>query len=143
MNSNYGCPFVRSDVDPNCFQRYQKRIQFATMMLHASLALIWASSRENLSSGFPKKQVSYQSPQLQRLARKSKILGMILFKKANNKGADQTGLMRRLVCAFVVRKPPKTCFLASDPFNIQHDNIPKKFNFGLSSSQGIGPRPSD
>ena len=31
---------------------------------------IWASLRENLSLGFPTKQVSNQSPQLQRLARK-------------------------------------------------------------------------
>ena len=33
----------------------------------------------------------------------------------NNKGADQTARMRRLVCAFVVRKPPKTGFLATRP----------------------------
>ena len=32
------------------------------------------------------------------------------FRKANNKGADQTARMRRLVCACVVRKPPKTVF---------------------------------
>ena len=38
---------------------------------------------------------------------------MILPKIANNKGADQTARMRRLVCASVVRKPPKTGFLAS------------------------------
>ena len=30
--------------------------------------IIWASSRENLSLGFPTKRVSNQSPQLQRLA---------------------------------------------------------------------------
>ena len=35
--------------------------------------VIWASSRENLSSGFPTKRVSNQSPQLQRLARKLKF----------------------------------------------------------------------
>ena len=29
----------------------------------------------------------------------------------NNKGADQTAQMGRLVCAFVVRKPPKNAFL--------------------------------
>ena len=40
---------------------------------------------------------------------------MILCKKANNKGADQTAQMRRLVCACVVPKPPKTGFLASRP----------------------------
>ena len=30
---------------------------------------------------------------------------MILFQNANNKGADQTTQMHRLVCAFVVREP--------------------------------------
>ena len=37
------------------------------------------------------------------------------FQKANNKGAGQTARMRRLVCACVVRKPPKTGFLATRP----------------------------
>ena len=37
------------------------------------------------------------------------------FHLANNTGADQTEHMRRLVCAFVVHKPPKTGFLASRP----------------------------
>ena len=35
--------------------------------------LNWVSSLENLSSGFPTKRVSNQSPQLQRLARKVKF----------------------------------------------------------------------
>ena len=35
------------------------------------------------------------------------------FSEANNKGADQSARMRRLVCAFVVLKHPKTGFLAS------------------------------
>ena len=35
--------------------------------------------------------------------------------KWNNKGADQSARMRRLVCACVVRKPPKKGFLASRP----------------------------
>ena len=34
---------------------------------------------------------------------------------ANNKGANQTVRMRRLVCTFVVRKPQKTGFLTSRP----------------------------
>ena len=34
---------------------------------------IWASPQEDLSSGFPTKRVSNQSPQLQRLARKLKF----------------------------------------------------------------------
>ena len=78
----------------------------------------WASSRENLSSGFPSKRVSNQSHKLQRLARKLKLYLKVTystFQKANNKGADQTVRMRRLVCACVVRKPLKTDFFASRP----------------------------
>ena len=37
------------------------------------------------------------------------------FQKAKNKGADQTARVRRLVCAYVFRNPPKTGFLASRP----------------------------
>ena len=33
------------------------------------------------------------------------------FKLANNTGADQAVQMHRLVCAFVIRTPPKTGFL--------------------------------
>ena len=35
----------------------------------------------------------------------------VTFQKANNKGTDQTARMCRLVCACVVRSPPKTGFL--------------------------------
>ena len=47
------------------------------------------------------------------------------FQKANNNGADQTARMRRLVCACVVRKPPKTGFLALWPkwYMMQNMNI--------------------
>ena len=37
------------------------------------LYYLWALSRENLSSGFPTKQASNQSPQLQRLASELKF----------------------------------------------------------------------
>ena len=37
----------------------------------------------------------------------------------NNKGTDQSAQMRRLACAYVVRKPPKTGFVATRPnFNV-------------------------
>ena len=39
-----------------------------------TVSYIWASSRENLSSGFPTKRLSNQSLQLQRLARKLILL---------------------------------------------------------------------
>ena len=77
----------------------------------------WASTWQNLSSGFPTKWDSNQLAQLQRLARKLKFAHREprydTFQKANNKGADQTARMRRLVCACVVCKPPKTGFLAT------------------------------
>ena len=38
-----------------------------------------------------------------------------ILSKKQKKGADQTARMRRLVCACVVHKPPKTGFLASRP----------------------------
>ena len=41
-------------------------------------------------------------------------LDMVLSENANNKGAEQIARMRRLVCACVVCKPPKTGFLSSD-----------------------------
>ena len=40
---------------------------------NVTLVLIWASSQENLSSGFPSKRASNQSPQLLRLSRKLKF----------------------------------------------------------------------
>ena len=43
------------------------------------------------------------------------------YQKANNKGADQSARMRRLVCVCVVRKPPKTGFLALRP-TCKYDN---------------------
>ena len=41
--------------------------------------------------------------------------GYDTLQKANNKGDDQTARMRRLVYAFVVRKPPKTGFPTTRP----------------------------
>ena len=40
---------------------------------------------------------------------------MVLSKKGNYKGADQTAWMRRLVCTCVVHKHPKTGFLLLRP----------------------------
>ena len=41
----------------------------------------------------------------------------------NNKEADQTARMRRLVCACFVRQPPMTGFLASRPNFIMLINV--------------------
>ena len=80
---------------------------------------VWVTTRQNLSSGIPTKRDSNRSLKLQRLARKlnftcSKFIPAT-FCNVNNKGADQAVRMRRLVCAFVVRKPLMTGFLASRP----------------------------
>ena len=78
------------------------------------LFVIWALSQENPSSGSPTKWDSNQSPQLQRLAKNWHFAcGKVrydTFQKPNNKCADQSARMRRLVCACLVRKPPKTGF---------------------------------
>ena len=82
----------------------------------------WASTQQNLSLGSPTRQHSNQSPQLQRLARKLKIRWKQgrcgTFQKANNKGADQTAHMRRLVSTCVVRKHRRQVFSRRGPDNI-------------------------
>ena len=45
------------------------------------------------------------------------------FQKANNKGAYQTARIRRLICAFVVRKTPKTGSLTSRPNYFLADRV--------------------
>ena len=68
--------------------------------------------------GVSTKSVSNQSPQLETSLKieisPAASLHMILSKK-QKKGADQTARMRRLVCACVVHKPPKTGFLEWRP----------------------------
>ena len=93
-------------------------------------SLKWASTRQNLSSGFLTKWDTNESAQLQRLARNwnftKERLDTILCKKANYKDASQTGWICILVCIFVVRKPIpphpkealKTSFLALKPNNV-------------------------
>ena len=41
------------------------------------------------------------------------------FQIANNKGADQTARMRRLVCAFVVRQQKSQGFLRRGPYDVE------------------------
>ena len=65
-----------------------------------------ATTRENLSSGFQTKRVLNQSLRLNRLARNGNFprskCRYDSSKKADNKVADETARMRRLVCAFIV-----------------------------------------
>ena len=74
--------------------------------------LVWASSRENLSSrGFRQSEfhtslLSYID-YLENWNFTCSKFSYDTFQKANNKGADQTAWMCRLVCTCVVRKPPR------------------------------------
>ena len=73
-----------------------------------------ATTRENLSSGFPTKRVLNQSLRLKRLARnwnfsRSKCR-YHSSKKADNKVADETVWMRRLVCAFIATNHRRQVF---------------------------------
>ena len=72
--------------------------------------------------GFTTKRVSNQSPQLQRLVRKLKfhLFTYDTFQKENNKGADQTARMRRLVCACVIRKSRRQVFSRRGPIMRRH-----------------------
>ena len=60
-----------------------------------------------LSSVFPARSFSNKFAQLQRLARKLKFHNgkyrYDTIQRGNNKGAEQTAQMHRLVCAFVLR----------------------------------------
>ena len=79
-------------------------------ILHKSrLLIIWALTRQNLSPGFPTKQGNCDFA--------CSKFTYDTFQKVNIKGADQYALMCRLVCTFVVRKPPKTGFLMSRPIS--------------------------
>ena len=68
-----------TDLVPSCLQRFsadgtsRQRVNYKLLTPCSQYCCIWASTRENLSWGFPTKQDSEQSPQLQRLARKLKI----------------------------------------------------------------------
>ena len=64
---------------------------------------------ESMTSRLPTRSWPNRLDQLQRLARAWKFAcskyRYNTFQEANNKGACQTSQMRRLVCAFDVRKP--------------------------------------
>ena len=54
----------------HCIPHFCFKIDFQEFLITLKCNNTWASSRENLSLGFPTKRDSNQSPQLQRLARK-------------------------------------------------------------------------
>ena len=73
-----------------------------------------ATTRENLSPGFPTKQVLNQSLRLNRLARNQNFSRSKCrydsATKADNNVADETVWMRRLVCAFIVTNHRRQVF---------------------------------
>ena len=81
-------------------QKLYNRLHLAAIYAMIFANISWASTRQNLSSGFPTKRDSNQSPHLHRLPRRSK-LRVASLDNANDKGADQSARsMRMLVCAF-------------------------------------------
>ena len=78
--------------------------------------IIWASMREDLSSGFTTMQGLNQSAQLQRVhvARMLKF-ACSKFININNKGTDQTARMCRLACAFNLRVQLRKVFSRHGP----------------------------
>ena len=84
------------------------------VMLHIK----WASSRQTCLRGFWQSKTQNSLPSYGQLEKWNfgwSKLDNYAFQIENNKGADQTARMRRLVCAIVFRKPPKTGFLMSRP----------------------------
>ena len=72
-----------------------------------------ATTRENLSSGFPTKWVLNQSLRLNRLARNwnfSRSKWDMIHLKTDDNDADETARMRRLVCAFIVTNHQRQVF---------------------------------
>ena len=73
-----------------------------------------ATTRENLSSWFQTKRVLNHSLRLNRLARNGNFprskCRYDSSKKADNKVADETARMRRLVCAFIVTNHRRQVF---------------------------------
>ena len=97
---------------------FNAKSMFVCLMGRYNLNINWPSSQENLSSGFPTKGASNQSPQLQRLDRNWNFNGSKFSYDTfqNAKGADQSAQMHRLVCACVVRKPQKTAYRVAAQF---------------------------
>ena len=71
-----------------------------------------ATTRENLSSGFPTKRVSKQSAS--KKIEVSLVASLYMTsKKQRNKVADETARVRRLICAFVVTNHRRMFFAAA------------------------------
>ena len=100
-----GCPF---DIDYNI-----------SWLAATFVGTNRASSRETCLRGFRQSEIQTSLPSCRdslenRNFTRSKFI-YETYQNANNKGADQSARMRRLVCVCVVRKPPKTGFLAFRP----------------------------
>ena len=67
------CMFMGVWVGPGEWMERTVSIHRHVRLSCQKLIINWASSRENLSSGFPTKRDSDRSPQIQRLARKLKF----------------------------------------------------------------------
>ena len=95
------------------YETYAKLLSFHILYLsrgHKLHLLV----RLNLSSGFETRADSNQPAQLHSTARYSTLacrrLSSYTSHTAINKGADQSALMRRLICAFVVRMQQSSFF---------------------------------
>ena len=71
-NTEYMCNYIKKYILAGQTFNVEKMAMLRERCL-AYMLKNWASSRENLSPGFPKRRVSNQSPQLHRLAGKLKF----------------------------------------------------------------------
>ena len=87
---------------------------------------IWGTSWHNLTSGFPTKRDSNQSPQLQ--SDKLEYYNFVwskfrfdIFQHVNNKGANQCPRMRLLVCTWLLLNPQRQLFLRQCHYDLKND----------------------
>ena len=86
---------------------------------------LWASSRENLSSGFPTRVDSIRPAQPQKLEILDIETRDIIVSLQRNKGANQTARMRRLICTFVVHIWLKQVFLWRGSYSNSVSPLPR------------------
>ena len=130
LRSNYAlrCNNLRSQTNPWHGTISKRHANKQRHILKSKMGLVATKP-----VGLPKKRDSNQSGQLQGLDRKLKIPLVANLDIILTKGAGQTAGMRRLVCAFVVRIPPKTGFLTSRSKN----NLSLSLSLSLSLCEMI------
>ena len=116
--------YIQLEEDEERFRKLQTSDQanfndrLDTLQVKKNVQVIWASSQQNLSSGFPTKLETNQSPQLQRLARILKFeasLDIILSSKRITKALISLSGCAGWSAYLLLAKTPKTGLVKMRP----------------------------